>query len=226
MRDRRPIQRVVADLKSPILALAVSPDGATLLAGLTDKTAKLVQISDGALVRVLNSHNGAVQGVAFSPKGDHVATAGADGGVKIWNVTTGQGIIAFGHVSPNNEPIQPINGVAFLGDESLATASTSKTLKTWSFQGAWGAWSSPGPLGPHVFRVLAIDFSPDGRLIATGGGEPSRSGEVKIWDASTGKLLRSLDSLHSDTVFGVRFSPDGGLLADRRRQVHESDQRC
>lgn len=207
------LERVVAVAGAPILSLAVSPDGSHLLAGLADKTAKLSRVADGVSARVFKGHNGGVNAVAFSPKGDLVATAGAEGGVKVWNLATGQGLIAFGHVSPNNEPIQPIWAAAFLGDESLATASASKTLKSWTFQGTWGAWSSPPPLGPHVFRVLSIDFSPDGRLIAAGGGEPSRSGEVKIWDAVTGKLLKSLDSLHSDTVFGVRFSPDGGLLA-------------
>ncbi len=69
------------------------------------------------------------------------------------------------------------------------------------------------PLAPHVFRVLSIDFSPDGKLLAAGGGEPSRSGEVKLWDVEKATLVRSLDSLHSDTVFGVRFSPDGTKLA-------------
>ena len=49
--------------------------------------------------------------------------------------------------------------------------------------------------------------------MATGGGEPSRSGEVKIWDVASGKLVRSLDNLHSDTVFALRFSPDGSKLA-------------
>src|SRR5205085_11427012 len=35
---------------------------------------------------------------------------------------------------------------------------------------------------------------------------------VKLWDVSTGKLLRDLKD-HSDAVYGVRFSPDGKLLA-------------
>jgi WD40 repeat protein len=50
-------------------------------------------------------------------------------------------------------------------------------------------------------------------LLAAGGGEPSRSGEVKLWELGKGMLVRSLDTLHSDTVFGVRFSPDGSRLA-------------
>ena len=65
----------------------------------------------------------------------------------------------------------------------------------------------------HVFRVLALDFSPDGGLLAAGGGEPSRSGEVKVWEVGKGMLGRSLPALHSDTVFSLRFSPDGTKLA-------------
>jgi WD40 repeat protein len=137
-------------------------------------------------------------------------TAGADGGVKVWDAGTGRGVIAFAHAAPNNQPIQPVLGVAFLAGGTLVSASADRTLKTWTFE---GSWAESRRLGPHAFRVLAIDFSPDGRLIATGGGEPSRSGEVKIWDAATGALVRSLDALHSDTVFGVRFSPDGTKLA-------------
>ena len=83
----------------------------------------------------------------------------------------------------------------------------------------------PRRFGPHAFRVLAIDFSPDGKLMATGGGEPSRSGEVKLWDLATGTLVRSLDSLHTDTVFGLRFSPDGLKLATASAdQVPQGDR--
>ena len=106
--------------------------------------------------------------------------------------------------------IQPLQKVAFSGGESIVSASADGTLKTWSFSGAWGLHRT---LGPHVFRVLALDFSPDGGLLAAGGGEPSRSGEVKMWEVGKGLLGRSLPSLHSDTVFSVRFSPDGAKLA-------------
>ncbi len=74
-------------------------------------------------------------------------------------------------------------------------------------------WPEPRTFGPHAFRVLAIDFSPDGRIMATGGGDPARSGEVKLWDLATGKLVRSVDGLHTDTVCGLRFHPDGTRLA-------------
>ncbi len=56
-------------------------------------------------------------------------------------------------------------------------------------------------------------FDPSGTLLATGGGEPSRSGELKLWNVADGKLIRTISPGHSDTVFGLDFSPDGTLLA-------------
>ncbi len=106
--------------------------------------------------------------------------------------------------------------------QSLRFAPDGKRLAAGSYEYAtlWDLSADPAKppaeprrFGPHVFRVLAIDFSPDGKLMATGGGEPSRSGEVKLWDLASGALVRSLDALHSDTVFALRFSPDGTKLA-------------
>jgi WD40 repeat protein len=66
---------------------------------------------------------------------------------------------------------------------------------------------------PLQDRVTAVAFSPDGRLLATGAGEPSRSGQIKLWDAATGKLVREISQPHSDSVLALEFSPDCTLLA-------------
>jgi len=202
--------KVIEGSSGPILAMALSPDGLSLLTGSSDRRARLIDLASGSVRHTLSGHEGAVNAVAFSPKGDRLATAGADGSLKVWETATGQGIIAFGHTSPNAATLQPILKVAFENENTIISASADHTLKRWAFE---GTWSETKPLGPHVFRVLALDFSPDGTLLATGGGDPSRSGEVKIWNVQTGTLVRSLDALHSDTVFGVRFSPDGSKLA-------------
>jgi WD40 repeat protein len=62
-------------------------------------------------------------------------------------------------------------------------------------------------------RVNALAFSPDGALLAAGGGEPSRSGELKVWKLPEGSLAHDLGSLHSDAVTAVAFSPRGDRLA-------------
>jgi WD40 repeat protein len=61
-------------------------------------------------------------------------------------------------------------------------------------------------------------FSPDGRRIAGAGKRrlevfgPSGSGEVKVWDAETGRELLTLQG-HTSDVWSVAFSPDGQRLA-------------
>jgi WD40 repeat protein len=209
-RDGSPRGTIATGHTGPILALAVSPDGKTLLTGSADQTARVIALPEGKVLRTLTGHRGPLRSVAFSPRGDRLATAGAEGGLKLWETAGGRGVIAFGHTPPSGTTLQPIQKVAFTGEGRVISASADSTLKTWSFA---GAWTERRTLGPHVFRVLALDFSPDSRLLAAGGGEPSRSGEIKIWELGKGLLGRTLESLHSDTVFALRFSPDGTKLA-------------
>lgn len=62
-------------------------------------------------------------------------------------------------------------------------------------------------------RVTSLDFSPDEKLLATGGGEPSRSGQIAIWKVGDGALVKSFHQPHSDVVFDLAFSPEGEYLA-------------
>src|SRR5262245_1425462 len=59
--------------------------------------------------------------------------------------------------------------------------------------------------------VRAVAFSPDGKLLAAGSGEPKEPGTVTLWDAAT----RSCRWAHAEKagVPAVTFSPDGQTLA-------------
>lgn len=88
-----------------------------------------------------------------------------------------------------------------------------------AFRPSQRVWSQSSMIGsvtgesPFADRVLCLDVNPSGGLLATGGGEPSRSGELMIWNTADGSLVRSIDAAHSDTVLSVSFSPDGKVLA-------------
>lgn len=60
----------------------------------------------------------------------------------------------------------------------------------------------------HRGQYSAIDLSPDGKLIATGGTDAT----VRIWDAGSGKLVKALVA-HTLYCYAVAFSPDGKILA-------------
>lgn len=76
----------------------------------------------------------------------------------------------------------------------------------------WVPQASPLPKESIVGRVRAIDFSRDGRWLAVGSGQPSRSGQLQIWDATSRKLAHEIEGAHSDTVLDVEFSTDSRLL--------------
>src|SRR5207245_1489818 len=59
----------------------------------------------------------------------------------------------------------------------------------------------------HVGEITAIAISPDSRRIASG----SRDRTVKLWDAATGRLLRTLTG-HREAVLSVTFSADGATV--------------
>jgi hypothetical protein len=64
------------------------------------------------------------------------------------------------------------------------------------------------PLQRHDGEVMAIAFSPDGKLLASAGTD----GQLMISETATGKVL--LDRVaHDGGAFAVAFAPDGKLLA-------------
>src|SRR5262249_33782273 len=98
----------------------------------------------------------------------------------------------------------------------LVSSSLDRSALVWDASNRWrlertiGGTQNPGLF---VDRVLALDFSRDGKRLASGGGAAARTGELKIWNVGDGKLLSAIPDAHADTIFGVRFSPDGQRLA-------------
>ena len=164
-----------------------------------------------------------IRAVAFSHSGKFVSALCSDGGQQVWSAAAGTllesfftgGAVASGALAGSGGD----QFVAFTDNGTLARAGISRAWTLLKTLGGGGAES------PLVDRVCAVRFSPDGRLLATGGGEASRSGDVHIWEVSSGRLQQTWAERHSDTVLALDFSPDGKWLAsggaDRLARVAE-----
>ncbi|MEO6738704.1 MAG: c-type cytochrome domain-containing protein, partial [Chthoniobacteraceae bacterium] len=159
-----------------------------------------------------------IRAAAFSADGAMVATAGDDNLIHTWSAETGAAFdVLKGHKAPVTALVfstaQSAPGAP--GGELISTAGDGLSL-SWNLSPAWKperTIGSDGPGSPFADRVNALAFSPDGRFLAIGGGEPSRGGEIKIWDIQSGRFAREFPNTHSDTVLALEFSADGRFLA-------------
>ena len=146
---------------------------------------------------------------AFSPDGRLLATvSGSDGYIHLWDPETGKPAGREIPVAPG--PNGGIGSITFSTRGGLIATSGADDEKADDSK----SWvrvvnAATGRLITTVNgRFSCMALSPDGRLLATGDD----SGHLRLWNASTGKLLSASTSKVS-AVADVAFSPDGGLLA-------------
>jgi WD40 repeat protein len=151
-----------------------------------------------------------LKGCAFSPDGKLLVTVGDDQLLHTWDSETGAAVEVYEGATG------PLNVVAFSASGQAITAAANNTGALWNFATEWKlerTIGSPDATDVLADRATALDFSPDGKLLAVGGGEPSRSGEIKLFNVADGALVRALKEPHSDTVNCLSFSPDGLQIA-------------
>jgi WD40 repeat protein len=178
-----------------------SLDGSLLVTSGEDRTARVWDVASGGQQFVVTEHTDTVWSSTFSPDGTMLATGGLDGLVAIWSVPDGQQLARL-------PGIRAAFSVAFSpGGTLLAIAGLD--LQVWDV----ATWTELVGIDGHSGVILAAEFGPNGRTMATAAGD----GSAKLWDISdvrSGSLNElALLQGHSAAVLDVAFNPNGGELA-------------
>ncbi|MDX1487207.1 MAG: serine/threonine-protein kinase [Acidiferrobacterales bacterium] len=151
------------------------------------------------LAHTLIGHAERVESLAFLLHGKLLASASADGVVKVWNVEAGTLTHAF---DASNNAI----GVLAVSPDGhwLALAGNDNKIKLWNAS----AGSTANELNGHTGSIRQMVFSPDGRTLAS----VSRDQSVILWDVISGQLIHHLRGYEHE-ILTVAFGPNGRRIA-------------
>ena len=160
-------------------------------------------------------HMANINGVAFTPDGKFVVSAGDDKVIRIWDWRAGK-------------TVRTIRGQSGPGQEGKIYAMALSPDGKWL---AAGGWFAPGHglkddevgtirlydfksgelkalLKGHTNVVHGLAFSPNGKKLISGSGDET----AIIWDIESGQLLQRLSG-HGGNVTAVAFNRDGSRIA-------------
>ena len=151
-----------------ILSVAFSPNGALMASGSNDGTIRLLQVSDGRLLRTWVGHRNGVESVLFSPDGSLMASGGRDNTVRVWRVSDYTLLRTLeGHTGS-------VRSVAFSPNGSLlASGGNDSMILLWRVSNGKLVCFMEG----HTGAVSSVAFSCDGSFLASGGSENA----IRLW---------------------------------------------
>ena len=199
--------------QAPVVALAASPDGTALASASWDHSARIwplgafsgkvdtgfpqkmrPTVESGGAPRAIEGHTQNVNGVAFTPDGRALVTAGYDATLRIWPLDNGAPVVV---TLP-----APLDSVVVAPDGEIVTSGAD---------GKVYVLSATGELEREVdaaeMPIIALALSPDGKLIAAAGIR----GSVAVIDRASRKLERTLVG-PGLPVWSVAFFPDNRTL--------------
>ncbi len=182
-----------------VSALDFSPDGKLILTGGSDGIARLWDAATGEILHDFVGHTDIINyGGEFSPDGKYVITASWDKTARLWDVQTGDEIRQFGGHT------EGVNDAVFSPDGRNILTAGYDAVRLWDTKS--GQEIRHFDVTDDVYRAT---FSPDGKSILTS----SNDGNAKLWNASTGQLIRVYQNQNTlNNMSTVAFSPDGKYM--------------
>lgn len=195
-----------------IYGLSFSPDATRAAIGSSDKTVRVISVTDEKELVKFDNHGDWVFGTVFSTDGSHFVSCSRDTALKLVEVETGSFV---DDVNSSNKGYGEINALArhpkedqvlSVGEDRIPRLyrmfrQTRRDVGNTDFNLIRAYEAQSG-------AIKSVAFSADGSIFATG----SSSGEARIYNVSDGKRLASMEG-DTVSVFALAFHPDGTQLA-------------
>ena len=178
-----------------VRAIAISPDGRSILSGSADQTIKHWDLPTERYLSTLEGHKGPVVAIAIDPEGTQALSGSADQTIGLWDINTGKCLRTLvGHQGA-------VRAIAYHPKGRFAlSGSDDHSLKLWDVSTGRCLRS----LHRHSDRVTSVAISPDGQLMLSGSADQT----LQLWRTATGEWIRTFAE-HTAGLCAVAFSPDG-----------------
>ena len=151
-----------------IHSIKFSPDGKTLASADTEGKIRLWDATTGFHKQTLTEHTRRVYDIVFIENGKTLVSMSTDNTIRFWDVATGQQKKYF----ENNLSNVTINAAG-----TMIASRSSRTIYLWDI----ATETEIANLTGHTSDVYSITFSPNGKMLASGGADRI----IRLWKLAT-----------------------------------------